>query len=83
MADTRAQQDESLDESVRRGEWIDIGNEFAFTRVRKIWTRNGERLEIMAPKLDFSIRLDAIELESLTRQTTESFAKLVEETYNS
>lgn len=81
MADVRGLQDENIDEPTRLGDWIEIGNEFAYTRVRKVWTRNGERLEIVAPKLDFSIRLDAIELESLTRQTSESFGKFVEATY--
>ena len=83
MADARMKLDENSDEPIRRGEWVDIGNEFAVARVRKIWTRNGERLEIMAPKLGYSIRLDPIELESLTRQTTETFTKFLEMTYGS
>jgi hypothetical protein len=66
------------DQQVRGTEPLEIGNEFAFVRVRKIWTRNGERLEITAPKLGYQIRLDPLELESLTWQTTETFSKFLE-----
>ena len=66
------------DEPIKAGELIEIGNEFAFVRVRKIWTRNGERLEIEAPKLHFRIRLDALELESLTWQTADTFSRFLE-----
>jgi hypothetical protein len=66
------------DEPVRGTEPLEVGNEFAFVRVRKIWTRNGERLEITAPKLGYQIRLDPLELESLTWQTTETFSKFLE-----
>ena len=57
---------------------VQIGNEFALVKVRKVYTRNGERLEIEAPKLGLRIRLDALELESLTWQTTETFSKFLE-----
>jgi hypothetical protein len=60
------------------GDAVEVGNEFAFVRVRKLATRNGERLEIAAPKLGYVIRLDAIELESLTWQTTETFTRFLE-----
>jgi predicted nuclease of restriction endonuclease-like (RecB) superfamily len=43
-------------------DWLEIGNEFAFVRVRKVITRNVERLHIQAPKMDFEILLDPIEL---------------------
>lgn len=43
-----------------------------------MWTRNGERLEIVAPRLGKHIRLDPLELESLTWQTTETFSKFLE-----
>jgi hypothetical protein len=39
-----------------------------------VHTRNGERLEIEAPRRGFKIRLDAVELESLTWQTSETFS---------
>ncbi len=45
---------------------IVVTNEFASVVVRKVLTRNGERLEIAAPSSGRSIRLDALVLESLT-----------------
>jgi hypothetical protein len=66
------------DDVVRRDEPIDIGNEFAFVRVCKVWTRNGERLEVTAPKLGYQIRLDPLELESLTWQPKETFSRFLE-----
>lgn len=57
---------------------LQIGNEFAFVRVRKVMTRNGERLEIEAPKLGHRIRLDAVALEALTWQTPQLFSALLE-----
>jgi len=55
---------------------IHITNEFADIRVRKVYTRNGERLEIRAHRRGYRILLDAIELESLTWQTAETFSGL-------
>ena len=78
MADTRSLHDDGSNELVERLESFDIGNEFAFVRICKIQTRNGERLEIEAPKLGYRIRLDALELESLTWQTTETFSGFLE-----
>lgn len=43
--------------------------------VEKVFTRTGERLEIAAPRLDRSIRLDAIAIESLTWQREEEMAE--------
>lgn len=43
-----------------------IANEFAAVAVRKIRTRNGERLEIRSLGHDRWIRLDALALEALT-----------------
>lgn len=45
---------------------IVVTNEFATVVVRKVRTRNGERLEISAPGSGRSVRLDALVLESLT-----------------
>jgi hypothetical protein len=59
------------------GEEIEIGNEFAFVRVRKVLTRNGERLEIIAPRLGYAIQLDPLELEALSWQTHDSFSRLL------
>ncbi|MFF4806345.1 dihydrodiol dehydrogenase [Streptomyces sp. NPDC001351] len=53
---------------------IQVSNEFADVRVRKVHTRNGERLEIHAHRRGYRILLDAVELESLTWQTAETFS---------
>lgn len=52
---------------------IMIGNEFTQVIIRKVYTRNGERLEIVSPKLQRSIQLDPLALESLTWQEPEVF----------
>ena len=51
------------------GESIVISNEFAAVVVRKVATRNGERLEIRSISHDQAIQLDAIALEALTWST--------------
>ncbi len=61
--------------------WIQVANEFTTSRVRKVLTRNGERLEIHSPKLGTTILLDPLELESLTWQTPETFSRLLEDPY--
>ena len=66
------------DEPVKSGEGTEIGNEFALVRVSKVWTRNGERLRIQSVRLRYSIQLDALELESLTWQSHETFSKFLE-----
>lgn len=48
---------------------IVISNEFAAVVVRKVATRNGERLEIRSISHEQSIQLDAIALEALTWST--------------
>jgi hypothetical protein len=48
---------------------IVVSNEFAAVRVRKVATRNGERLEIRSLGHDHAIQLDAIALEALTWST--------------
>jgi hypothetical protein len=58
-------------------EVIVIANEFAHIRIRKVRTRNGERLEISAPRRGTQILLDALDLESLTWQTPEVFSKFL------
>ena len=55
---------------------VSVSSDSAEVRVRRVLTGNGERLEISAPKRGFTIRLDAVELESLTWQTPETFAEL-------
>lgn len=43
-----------------------VSNEFAAVSIRKVHTRNGERLEIRSIGHDQSVLLDAIALEALT-----------------
>ncbi len=57
--------------------YIEIANEFGLARVRKVRTRNGERLEISAPRQGTKILLDPLQLESLTWQTPEVFAEFL------
>lgn len=64
-----------------RDDGIAISNEFTTVRVRKLATRNGERLEITSPKLGTTILLDPLELESLTWQDTATFSHLLETPY--
>ena len=40
--------------------------------------RRGEPLEIVAPKLGYRIRLDALQLESITWQAPETFSRFLE-----
>jgi hypothetical protein len=58
-----------------------ITNEFTTIHVRKVFTRNGERLQVHSPKLGFTTELDPLELESLTWQPPETFSKLLETPY--
>lgn len=46
-----------------------VANEFATVTLRKVQTRNGERLEIRSLGHDQSVLLDAIALEALTWST--------------
>lgn len=56
---------------------FEVTNEFASVRVRRVLTRNGERLELWSPRLGTSIRLDALALESLTWQTMDTFSRFL------
>lgn len=56
---------------------FELANEFAVVRVRRRCTRNGERLEIEAPRLGRRITLCPVELESLTWQTPEVFSRFL------
>lgn len=53
---------------------IRISNEFADIWIRKVHTRNGQRLEIHAHRRGYRILLDAVELESLSWQTADTFS---------
>lgn len=65
------------DEDLPGTEPLELANEFAAVRVRMVQTRNGERLEIVAPQLGRGIRLCPLELEALTWQTHETFSELL------
>lgn len=60
---------------------LTITNEFTSVRVRKVHTRNGERLEVRSAKLGFVILLDPLELESLTWQTPDTFCGFLQDPY--
>jgi hypothetical protein len=55
-----------------------MSNEFATVRIKRVHTRNGARLEISSPRLQRSIRLDPVALESLTWQNMETFSKFLQ-----
>lgn len=57
---------------------IVVSNEFAAIAVRKVSTRNGERLEIRSMGHDRSVRLDALALEALTWSTPLEIGKGLE-----
>jgi hypothetical protein len=60
---------------------ISIGNEFTNVELRKVLTRNGERVEIFSPRMGYAIRLDPLELESLTWQDARTFSLLLKSPY--
>lgn len=61
---------------VRRDEWIGIGNEFTGVRLRKVFTLQGERLEIEVPRRGHRILLDPMQLEIVAAQQPEHFSEL-------
>jgi hypothetical protein len=63
------------------GEPLTIANEFAEVQVRRVDTRNGSRLLITAPRTGQWISLDALEVESLTRQNTRTLTAMVGNSY--
>ncbi len=56
---------------------LELINEFAEVQVRKVRTRNGVRLEIVAPRVGTSVRLCPIQLESLTRASSDALSSLL------
>lgn len=64
-----------------RGLWrgpVELANEFAVVDVGVVETGNGVRLEIVSRRLGRAIRLDPVELETLTWQTHETFTGFLE-----
>lgn len=63
---------------VPSGPTWELANEFAVVEVRRVETHNGLRLEIVSPRLGRGIRLDPVELETLTWQPHETFTAFLE-----
>ena len=59
------------------GDPIGIANEFTGVVVRKVLTRNGERLELTVPKLGYRAVLDAMQLEIIATLPPEAFTDLI------
>lgn len=59
------------------GEPIGIANEFTGVIIRKVLTRNGERLEVTTPKSGYRVLLDAMQLEIISTLTPEAFTELI------
>lgn len=68
---------------VRADPWNGIGNEFAGVQFRKVWTRNGERLELFVPRTGARILLDAMGLEVLADQKPDFLTTLIAERFGS
>lgn len=60
------------------GTALNLASEFAEVVVRKVPTRNGERLMISAPRSGHSVLLCPLELEALTWQTPDVFAAMMQ-----
>lgn len=58
------------------GEPVGIANEFTGVVVRKVLTRNGERLELTVPKSGYRTLLDAMQLEIICTLPPEAFSEL-------
>jgi hypothetical protein len=56
---------------------LQLANEYAMVRVRRVQTHNGVRLEITAPHLGRTVRLCPLELESLTWQPADTFSNFL------
>lgn len=67
-----------LDEFDEREEEATVSSEFAMANVRAVTDGGEDCLEIEAPKLGYSIRLGARELEWLTAQDHEQFSEWLE-----
>ena len=63
------------EDELRGDEPFELANEYATVTVRMVYSRNGARLEIVAPRLGRGIRLDPVELETLTWQPHETFSQ--------
>jgi hypothetical protein len=59
------------------GEAIEVANEFAAVRIRRVETRNGSRLLIESPKSGQWVTLCPLELEALTWQGPQTFSAMI------
>jgi hypothetical protein len=59
------------------GAALEVANEFAAVRVRRVETRNGSRLLIEAPKSGQWVALCPLELEALTWQGPQTFSAMI------
>lgn len=62
---------------------IRISNEFTGVEVRKVFTRNGERLEIFSRKIGSRVVLDAMQLEALTLAKPTELSRFLEDPFGS
>ncbi|HEX3513707.1 MAG TPA: hypothetical protein VHT26_06880 [Trebonia sp.] len=58
------------------GEPLSIANEFTGVVIRKVLTRNGERLELTVPKSGYRTLLDAMQLEIISTLSPEAFTEM-------
>ena len=70
---------ETDERDLRGEETVEIANEFAYVHIRKVHTRNGERLEIRSPRRESLIRLDPMELEAIAGLGSDDVAALLED----
>lgn len=66
---------------VTRGDRIQVTNEFAQVNVRRVTTEAIEGLEIESPKLGYRIRLDVVDLLSVSKQPMNRFSEFLENPY--
>lgn len=68
--------DEQDDGIIKQGDQFSVANEFTGAALRKVWTRQGERLEVTVPKKGYRILLDAMQLEIVAAQDPKRFTEL-------
>ncbi|MFB6184319.1 MAG: hypothetical protein ABEI96_07170 [Haloarculaceae archaeon] len=56
---------------------VEVTNEFAHVVVSEVETGDGDRLELTAPKMDFTVYLNATALAGVAHQSQETFTELL------
>lgn len=74
--DHSSTQDLSADGIINTGEPLMIANEFTSVTVRKVLTRNGERVEVATLKSGDRVLLDAMQLEVISTLSPDKFNEL-------